>query len=88
MDASTALLHGTLLIHLLSWFNNRYTSSEDEQKYLQLLPTEPVFEVEQVAYLDSTVECVSSEIFVSPLISRSGTISFRLDVPRERTKVP
>lgn len=28
-------------------------SSEDEQYYLQLLPTEPVFEVEQVAYLDN-----------------------------------
>ncbi len=26
---------------------------KDEQKYLQLLQTEPVFEVEQVAYLDN-----------------------------------
>lgn len=28
-------------------------SSETEQKYLQLLPTEPIFEVEQIAYLDN-----------------------------------
>ena len=32
MDASTALVHGTLLIHLLSWFNNRYTSGENDSK--------------------------------------------------------
>ena len=32
MDASTALLHGTLFVHLLSWFNHRYTSGEDDSK--------------------------------------------------------
>ncbi|CAG5880301.1 GntR family transcriptional regulator [Streptococcus pneumoniae] len=49
------VMEGKLGLHIASATKilRASSSSENEQHYLQLLPTEPVFEVEQVAYLDN-----------------------------------
>lgn len=55
LDSIYKYIEGTLGLRIASATKilRAAPSSEDEQNYLQLLPTEPVFEVEQVAYLDN-----------------------------------